>query len=167
ILALWQTSLLRRTKLTVLDEVTNGLSYYDYTLLREVPRLHLALEDELAGIEPRPQGPEVGAFLKMGSWIGGDRDGNPFVTAEILRETSRRHGRTALRFYLDELHQLGAELSLSQRLVTTSEALIALADQSPDKSLHRKDEPYRRAISGIYARVAATLDMIDDRLIAP
>src|SRR5262249_8443783 len=105
--------------------------------------------------------------LRMGSWIGGNRDGNPFVTPEVLRETARTHGRTALRFYLDELHKLGAELSLSVRIVTTSKDLSALADQSPDPSPHRQDEPYRRAISGIYARLAATLDVIDDRLISP
>ena len=129
---MWQTSLLRGTKLAVLDEVTNGLSYYDYTFLREVPRLHLSLEDELAAIDPQLLDTEVNTFLRMGSWIGGDRDGNPFVTAEILRDTARMHGRTALRFYLEELHKLGAELSLSTRIVRISERLKALADRSPD-----------------------------------
>jgi phosphoenolpyruvate carboxylase len=156
VLTLWQTSLLRGTKLAVLDEVTNGLSYYDYTFLREVPRLHLSLEDELAAIDPQLLDTEVNTFLRMGSWIGGDRDGNPFVTAEILRDTARMHGRTALRFYLEELHKLGAELSLSTRIVRISERLKA----------HRADEPYRRAISGIYARAAATLDLFDDHPVA-
>lgn len=166
VLTLWQTSLLRGTKLAVLDEVTNGLSYYDYTFLREVPRLHLSLEDELAAIDPQLLDTEVNTFLRMGSWIGGDRDGNPFVTAEILRDTARMHGRTALRFYLEELHKLGAELSLSTRIVRISERLKALADRSPDDSPHRADEPYRRAISGIYARAAATLDLFDDHPVA-
>ncbi|MBC7578647.1 MAG: phosphoenolpyruvate carboxylase, partial [Tardiphaga sp.] len=84
VVTLWQTNLLRRTKLTVLDEVANGLSFYDYTFLREVPRLHYALEDRLNGDGSEE---ELAPFLRMGSWIGGDRDGNPFVTAEVMRGT--------------------------------------------------------------------------------
>jgi phosphoenolpyruvate carboxylase len=167
VVTLWQTSLLRRTTLTVLDEVANGLSYYDYTFLQEVPQLHLSLEDELAKIDPSPLDTDVGTFLRMGSWIGGDRDGNPFVTAEVLRDTARMHANTALRFYLEELHTLGAELSLSTRVVTVSDALAELADRSPDTSPHRVDEPYRRAISGIFARVAATLASIDGHAVTP
>src|SRR6201990_1361796 len=85
VLTLWKTNLLRRTKLTVLDEVANGLSFYDYTFLYEVPRLHCALEDRLHAEDgPGDKGAreELASFLRMGSWIGGDRDGNPFVTAE-------------------------------------------------------------------------------------
>src|SRR6201985_254409 len=77
VLTLWQTNLLRRTKLTVLDEVANGLSFYDYTFLSEVPRLICALEDRL-NKEEGGEAAEVAPFLKMRSWIGGDRDGNPF-----------------------------------------------------------------------------------------
>src|ERR1700733_1910137 len=84
VLTLWQTNLLRRTKLTVLDEVANGLSFYDYTFLHEVPRLHCALEDKLNAGDGAKQG-ELGSFLKRGSWIGGDREGNPFVTADVMR----------------------------------------------------------------------------------
>jgi phosphoenolpyruvate carboxylase len=83
VLTLWQTNLLRRTKLTVLDEVANGLSFYDYTFLHEVPRLHCGLEDRLNESGDAPE--ELASFLLMGSWIGGDRDGNPFVTAEVMR----------------------------------------------------------------------------------
>ncbi|MCA1552704.1 phosphoenolpyruvate carboxylase, partial [Bradyrhizobium sp. BRP19] len=112
VVTLWQTNLLRRTKLTVLDEVTNGLSFYDYTFLHEVPRLHCALEDRLnkEGGEPG----ELASFLKMGSWIGGDRDGNPFVTADVMRGTLRLQSSRILSFYLEELHVLGAELSLAR-----------------------------------------------------
>src|SRR3984957_6081969 len=85
VLTLWQTNLLRRTKLTVLDEVANGLSFYDYTFLREVPRVHCALADRLN--EGDGVAGELASFLRMGSWIGGDRDGNPFVTAEVMRGT--------------------------------------------------------------------------------
>src|SRR6059058_2412369 len=83
VLTLWKTNLLRRTKLTVLDEVANGLSFYDYTFLHEVPRLHCVLEDRLNEGDAGARG-ELASFLKMGSWIGGDRDGNPFVTADVM-----------------------------------------------------------------------------------
>ena len=84
VLTLWQTSLLRRTKLTVLDEVENGISYHGSTFLRELPRLYAALEDTLVALDPTWNETEVPSFLRMGSWIGGDRDGNPFVTARCL-----------------------------------------------------------------------------------
>jgi phosphoenolpyruvate carboxylase len=156
VLTLWQTSMLRETKLTVLDEVANGLSYYDYTFLRELPRLYCALEDELEAYDPSAGPVEVPSFLRIGSWIGGDRDGNPFVTAEVLRDTVRLHATRAFRFYLDELHELGAELSLASGLVHVSDELLALVGASPDRSPKRHSEPYRLAISGIYARIAAT-----------
>ena len=155
VLTLWQTNLLRRTKLTVLDEVANGLSFYDYTFLREVPRLHTALEDRLqdtASGEPE----EIASFLRMGSWIGGDRDGNPFVTADVMRGTLRMQSARVLRYYLDELHELGGELSLAANLADVSPELRALAERSPDTSPHRSGEPYRLAVSGIYARLSAT-----------
>ena len=97
----------------------------------------------------------------MGSWIGGDRDGNPFVTDEVLRQALRLQSNRALDFYLDELHLLGGELSLDGRLVGVSDELAALAERSPDHSQHRRNEPYRRAISGIYARLAATAWTLD------
>ena len=164
VLTLWQTNLLRRTKLTVLDEVANGLSFYDYTFLREVPRLHCALEDRL-GAEGAPSacdsGRELASFLRMGSWIGGDRDGNPFVTAEVMRGTLRMQATRVVGFYLDELHALGGELSLAANLADVSEELRALAARSPDTSPHRSGEPYRLAVSGIYARLAATALELD------
>src|SRR5213075_2282986 len=140
VLTLWQTNLLRRTKLTVLDEVANGLSFYDYTFLREVPRLHCRLEDRLN--EGDSAGGELASFLKMGSWIGGDRDGNPFVTAEVMHGTLKKQSSRVLRFYLEELHLLGAELSLAAHLADVSKDLRALAERSPDKSPHRSGEPY-------------------------
>lgn len=153
VVTLWQTNLLRRSKLTVLDEVTNGLAFYDYTFLREVPRLHCRLEDSLS----EQGGPEaLPAFLRMGSWIGGDRDGNPFVTADVMQGTVLLQSRRAFSFYLDELHALGAELSMAAHLSEVSDELRALAERSPDPSPHRAGEPYRLAISGIYARMAAT-----------
>jgi phosphoenolpyruvate carboxylase len=159
VLTLWQTNLLRRTKLTVLDEVANGLSFYDYTFLHEVPRLHCALEDQLNQGEGASG--ELASFLTMGSWIGGDRDGNPFVTADVMRGTLRLQSSRVMNFYLEQLHELGAELSLAAHLADVSEELRALAGRSPDSSPHRSGEPYRLAVSGIYARLTATALKLD------
>ncbi|MBS0532050.1 MAG: phosphoenolpyruvate carboxylase [Proteobacteria bacterium] len=157
VLTLWQTNLLRRTKLTVLDEVANGLSFYDYTFLREVPRLHSALEDRLHdAADAGAAAKEMASFLRMGSWIGGDRDGNPFVTADVMRGTLRMQSARVLRYYLDELHELGGELSLAANLADVSPELRALAERSPDTSPPRSGEPSRLAVSGIYARLSAT-----------
>jgi phosphoenolpyruvate carboxylase len=160
ILTLWQTGIIRQTRLNVVDEVANGLSYYDYTFLRELPRLYGMLEDQLASLDGGWQQVELPSFLRLGSWIGGDRDGNPFVNADSLRQALRLQSRRALGFYLEELHELGAELSLDARLIEVSPALTALAEQSPDP--RRAGEPYRRAISGAYARLAATARGLDD-----
>ncbi|MET4607316.1 phosphoenolpyruvate carboxylase [Bradyrhizobium sp. JR4.1] len=159
VLTLWQTNLLRRTKLTVLDEVANGLSFYDYTFLREVPRLVNTLEDRLEEGGEQAAG-ELASFLRMGSWIGGDRDGNPFVTADVMRGTLRLQSSRVMQFYLNELHVLGSELSIAAHLADVSEELRTLAERSPDTSPHRSGEPYRLAVSGIYARLTATAEML-------
>ncbi len=161
VLTLWQTAILRGSKLAVIDEVANGLSFYDYTFLRQMPRFYAALEDQLRAQDSSWSTTELPSFLRMGSWIGGDRDGNPFVTAPVLRDAMRMQSTRALTFYLEELHTLGAELSLHTRNVSVSEPLRQLADLSPDSSPHRKMEPYRQAISGIYARLATTLRQLD------
>ncbi len=148
---LWMTRLLRYSKLTVADEIENALSYYEATFLREVPRIYAALEDAL-------EGRSIHSFLRMGQWIGGDRDGNPNVTADTLKLALCRQSEVVLRHYLTEVHYLGAELSMSARLVDVSAAMRALANASPDSNPHRQDEPYRRALTGIYARLAATLE---------
>jgi phosphoenolpyruvate carboxylase len=150
VLQLWQTRLLRFTKLAVADEIENALSYYEATFLREIPKIYGDLEREL-GHYP------VATFLRMGQWIGGDRDGNPNVTAETLEYALRRQCEVALRHYLTEVHYLGGELSLSAMLVEVTPAMRVLADGSPDASEHRLDEPYRRALAGMYSRLAATL----------
>ena len=157
----WQTSILRDTRLRVIDEVTTGLAYFDQTFLRELPRFYADLEDQLGAIDAAWTGLAVPSFLRIGSWIGGDRDGNPFVTADVLRDTLRTQSTRALQFYLGELHRLGGELSLDGRIVPMSDDLRALVAASPDTSPQRKDEPYRRAISGMYARLAATAWKLD------
>ena len=166
VLTLWQTSLVRGTRLRVIDEVANGLSYYDYTFLRALPLFYADLERLLGATDPAWQEVKVPSFLRMGSWIGGDRDGNPFVTAEVTRQTLAMQSERAMRFYLEELHQLGGELSLDGRIVGVSDGLKALAANSPDRAVERQDEPYRRAIVGMYARLAATAWALD-KLEAP
>ena len=150
VMQLWQTRLLRFSKLTVADEIENALSYYESTFLREIPKLYADLEEKL-GNQP------VHSFLRMGQWIGGDRDGNPNVSAQTLEYALRRQSEVALRHYLTEVHYLGGELSISAMLSDVSPAMLALADSSPDRNEHRLDEPYRKALTGVYARLAATL----------
>jgi phosphoenolpyruvate carboxylase len=150
---LWQTRMLRTAKLTVSDEIENALSYYHATFLRQIPRLYRDIEVALPGHT-------VASFFRMGNWIGGDRDGNPFVNADTLRMALSRQSETALRFYLTEVHELGAELSVSFTLASVTPAMLALAESSPDHNAHREDEPYRRALIGVYARLAATLQAL-------
>ena len=150
VMQLWQTRLLRFSKLTVADEIENALSYYESTFLREIPKLYAELESML-GNQP------VHSFLRMGQWIGGDRDGNPNVSAQTLEYALRRQAEVALRHYLTEVHYLGGELSISAMLADCTPEMQALAERSPDQNAHRKDEPYRRALTGMYARLAATL----------
>ena len=147
---LWQTRMLRTTRLTVADEIENVLSYYPATFLGQIPRLYAEIEEALPGHE-------IASFFRMGHWIGGDRDGNPFVTAATLRHAMARQSETALRHYLVQVHELGAELSISATLCPVSPELMALAKRSHDTNPHREDEPYRRALVGVYARLAATL----------
>jgi len=166
VVTLWQTRMLRQAKLSVMDEVANALSYYDTTFLRQLPRLYNAIEDHLTtnvpGWNGTPGGRSLPPFLRTGSWIGGDRDGNPFVTAEVLAAAMRAQSRRALAFYLDQLHKLGAGLSSSALLVGLSDEMRRLVELSPDHNPHRDDEPYRRAIAGLYARLASTARELDD-----
>ena len=156
VLALWQTAMIRLSKLKVKDEVDNGLAYYRYTFLAEVPRLHASLEARLRERFGADEAFTLAPFLRIGSWIGGDRDGNPFVVGETLRYAINAQATVAFEHYLDEIHRLGSELSLSTRLVRTTSELGALAAKAGDANPHRADEPYRQALIGIYARVAAT-----------
>jgi phosphoenolpyruvate carboxylase len=155
---LWQTRLLRFTKLTVADEIENALSYYEATFLTQIPRLYRDLEHGLQ--DKGTAGQSLAPFLRMGQWIGGDRDGNPNVTAQTLDLALRSQSEMVLRHHLTQVHLLGAELSMSAMLNSTTPAMQALAERSPDRNAHRQDEPYRRALTGIYARLAATLTLL-------
>ncbi|MBB5704962.1 phosphoenolpyruvate carboxylase [Sphingopyxis panaciterrulae] len=148
VVLLWQTRPLRTEKLFVADEIDNALTYLQGVFLPVVPKLYARWEAEL--------GRRPASFLRVGSWIGGDRDGNPFVTAETLRLATGRNAAAVLGHYLNAVHALGAELSVSSALVPVPAAVEALAEASGDTAPSRRDEPYRRALSGIYARLAAT-----------
>jgi phosphoenolpyruvate carboxylase len=150
VLILWKTSELRLAKPTVADEIENGLAYFRSTFLAAIPRLYAELAD---GMGPDAR---VASFLRVASWIGGDRDGNPHVTPEVTEHAVERQAALAFEHYLREVHALGAELSLSSRYMTGTSDLAALAARSPDRGTSRDDEPYRRALVGIYARIAAT-----------
>ncbi|HZF95504.1 MAG TPA: phosphoenolpyruvate carboxylase [Allosphingosinicella sp.] len=145
---LWQTRPLRRERLYVADEVEIALSYLREVFLPVLPRLYAGWERALG---QRPQ-----SFLRPGSWIGGDRDGNPYVNAASLRLALSKASEAVLAFYLERTHALGAELSVSSELAEVTPEVLALAGQSGDASPARSDEPYRRALSGIYARLCAT-----------
>ena len=96
--------------------------------------------------------------MRIGSWIGGDRDGHPLVTRDVLVYAVRQQSRVVFEYYLSQVHALGAELPFSTHLVPVSSQLKDLAESSPDRSEQRLDEPYRRVLVGIYARLAATAE---------
>ncbi len=154
ILILWATRQLRPNTLRVADEIENAVSFFQRTFLTEVPKVYDDLAEALGVATDLP------SFLRIGSWVGGDRDGNPNVTAEVLRRALVAQSQVAVSHYLDELHRLGAELSLSTEHVTVTPALADLAERSGDDSPQRKDEPYRRALSGVYARLAAAAPVL-------
>jgi phosphoenolpyruvate carboxylase len=156
ILRLWLTAMLRRAKLAVLDEITNALAYFRLTFIAELPRLYRELEEALRAHFSLARAPWLPPFLTVGTWVGGDRDGNPNVGAQTLQIAVSHQGRLILGHYLEEVNALGREMGLSARLMSTPAQVLELAERSGDESPYRRDEPYRRAVSGIYSRLAAT-----------
>ncbi|HLW05329.1 MAG TPA: phosphoenolpyruvate carboxylase [Azoarcus sp.] len=156
VLTLWQTRMLRPVRPSVTDEVTIGLSYFNLTFLRQLPKLYATIEEQLAKHDPALEGIELPAFMKIGSWIGGDRDGNPFVTADVLERTLALQAETVFDYYFSRVQTLGSQLSLAEGLVNISEGVRELAANSSDASRQRNDEPYRRALIGIQQRLAGT-----------
>jgi phosphoenolpyruvate carboxylase len=146
---LWLTRMLRTARLTVFDEIDNALAYWRSTFVPQVPAVY-------AELEARFDAPRLPSFLRLGSWIGGDRDGHPQVTAQTMRSALSAQAQVMLEHYAHEIHALGAELPMSAALVQVDPALERLAERSPDRSPHRADEPYRRALTGVYARLLAT-----------
>ncbi len=149
---LWQTRPLRAVKPVVADEIASALSYLQGSFLPVLPKLQARWE-ALTGATLPP-------FLRPGSWIGGDRDGNPNVDAGTLQAALAAQAEAVLGHYLRELNVLGAELSMSSTNVAVSDAVALLAETSGDHAASRADEPYRRALSGIYARTAASYESL-------
>jgi len=145
---LWATRLVRTSGLVVQDEIDTVVSFLEQVFLEAVP-------EHLGAWRKRLNAPELKPFLTVGSWVGGDRDGNPNVDASVMDAAFRTQTRAALGAYLESVHALGAELSLSDALIDPGRDLMALSDASGDTSPHREGEPFRRALSHIYARLAA------------
>lgn len=146
---LWATRLVRNSGLVVQDEIDTVVSFLERIFLRVAPA-------QLADWRKALDAPELQPFIRIGAWVGGDRDGNPNVDDRTLAAAMATAARAVLGYYLDEVHALGAELSLSGTLTPISPELQALSGASADGSPHRTDEPYRRALSQVYARLAAT-----------
>ncbi len=147
---LWQTRMLRSSRIAVQDEIENNLAIFARTFLSGLPRVKRRLA-RLFRLDS-----EINPYLKPGSWVGGDRDGNPNVSPDTLDYAVRRQAEVVLDYYLDQIHGLGAELSLSDSLTKTSAALRALEARDEQVSVHQQDEPYRRALITCYSRMAAT-----------
>jgi phosphoenolpyruvate carboxylase len=162
---LWQTAEVRLSKLRVRDEINEALRYYESSIFETIPALLADLDalalDRLGTVADNPRA------ISMGSWIGGDRDGNPFVTAEVLRLAVDSQAATALGHHLIALHALALQLSMSARLITPTPALAELAAASGDDSPFRADEPYRRALRGMYARLWSLAASVLDEVPGP
>lgn len=160
ILTLWQTALIRLSRLKIQDEIETGLRYYPAAFFEVIPQVNAEVR---AALQARWPDADVLAepILRPGSWIGGDRDGNPNVTADVVRLATGRAAYTAIAHYFVELTGLEEELSMSLRLVHISDELTALADSCHEPA--RADEPYRRALRVIHARLTATAQQILDR----
>jgi len=156
VLRLWLTAMLRLTRLTVADEIENGLTYFRITFLEQLPRLYADLEAALTAEFNLARDVLLAPFLRVGTWIGGDRDGNPNVNAGVLEQALTAQARLAFEHYLAEVRLLSNELSIAARLAPIPAALLEFAAASGDRSPHRSDEPYRQALTAIHARLVAT-----------
>ena len=159
ILTLWQTALIRLSRLKIQDEIETGLRYYPAAFLEVIPQVNAEVRAALQSRWPDAKPLDV-PILRPGSWIGGDRDGNPNVTADVVRLATSRAAYTALAHYFVEITALEEELSMSARLVKVSDELVALADACDEPA--RADEPYRRALRVIHGRLTATAQQILD-----
>ncbi|HEY2086158.1 MAG TPA: phosphoenolpyruvate carboxylase [Mycobacterium sp.] len=160
VLTLWQTALVRLSRLQISDEIAVGLRYYQAAFFDVVPKVNAEVRDAL-----RRRWPDADLLtepiLRPGSWIGGDRDGNPNVTADVVRLATGSAAYTALGRYAAELSALQQELSMSARLVAVTDDLAALAEACDEPA--RGDEPYRRALRVIHGRLTATAAHILDQ----
>ncbi|WP_156299492.1 phosphoenolpyruvate carboxylase [Streptobacillus canis] len=162
---LWRTDILRNSKLRVSNEITNSLSYYDSTFLKAIPKINLKFKDlaKKLGIFSNSYTPII-----MGTWIGGDRDGNPFVTEETLLNAAYSQVDKAITYYISELEKLYREFSISSLKNDYSDELKELVKLSKDTSEHRVYEPYRLAISYILDSLRdVKIKLLDDKLELP
>lgn len=149
-----KTDMIRDKKLKVTNEITNVMEYYNSSFLQAVPNLvleykRLAKEHGLELKQPHP--------ITMGMWIGGDRDGNPFVTADTLKRSATIQSEVILNYYIEKISKLYRHFSLSTSLSNTSEAVAEMAALSSDTSVFREKEPYRRAFHYIQSKLIQTL----------
>ena len=159
ILTLWQTALIRLSRLKIQDEIETGLRYYQAAFFEVIPQVNAEVRTALQARRPDAHLLDE-PMLRPGSWIGGDRDGNPNVTADVVRLATGRASYTALEHYFAEITELEQELSMSARLVKVSDELAVLADKCHEPA--RADEPYRRALRVIHGRLTATAAEILD-----
>ncbi len=160
ILMLWQTALIRFQRLNIQDEIEAGLRYYRSAFFEVIPQVNAEVRDALKARWPDAHLLEK-PLLRPGSWIGGDRDGNPNVTADVVRHATDSAAYTAFGHYFAELTALEEELSMSARLVKVTDDLATLADRCHAGA--RLDEPYRRAVRVIHGRLTATAQDVLDR----
>ncbi len=151
---LWNTRLHRPERITVFDEIENSLGVVRRSILPALVNLYTQWDRDIALDETLPK------ILKLGSWIGGDRDGHPHVDETTLRYAFREQARTIFRFYFDQINKLDTELTVSEELTKVSDDLMELSRKSSDTNVHRVDEPYRRALSYVKARLAKTAQVI-------
>ncbi len=153
ILTMWETALIRLERLTIQDEIRSGLRYYDASFFEVVPKINAGVRKALRAAYP-DAGLADDPMLRMGSWIGGDRDGNPFVTDEIVEMATTLAARTAIGHHLSELKLLAEELSMSSRLMSPGDGLYELVGMSADDPA--ADEPFRLALRHIRSRLIST-----------
>ena len=159
VLTLWQTALIRLSRLKITDEIDMGLRYYPAALFEVIPQVNAEVREALGARWPDAD-LLAEPIVRPGSWIGGDRDGNPNVTADVVRLATGSAAFTALARYLAELTDLEQELSMSARVITVTPDVAALADARPMTVC--LDEPYRRALRTIRGRLTATAAEILD-----
>jgi phosphoenolpyruvate carboxylase len=159
ITSLWQTEETRSYEITPLDEVSHGLHYFKSILTRAIPSYYREFERSLAKIYPEFTG-HVPSFIAFGSWMGGDRDGNPFVTASITWQSLVRQTQTACDVYLDTLDGLYHERSESEKIVGVTDELrnaviegYARTKHSQPKFIRNENELYRKFIALMHLKV--------------
>jgi phosphoenolpyruvate carboxylase len=162
LVSLWQTEETRTYKPDVMDEVRNGLFYFE-ALHDLAPEVVVALERAVAEHYPGARVPP--AFLRFGSWIGGDRDGNPYVTVAVTEETLRAHHDMALRLLRRGIEKLHGHLSTTERRGVDDDLLESLhrdAADFPDEARRAEEryrrQPYRQKLLYVYRRLGGTLE---------